>query len=158
MCAGRLWQSMQSMRCRGALAIWSLFNFESWAKVLGHPPLHILHVNVRNDLSLLIGCYELNLIGDIHVPVDSFRSSCRRIAAARFNQHANLTRSILFVAGIVGEDLELRSVKFSGPVALFAGVLRRTQVVYWRRRRARVGVEGHCIYLMCARQLGLHKP
>src|SRR3954469_24513086 len=98
-------------------------------KVLGHAALQILHMNVGNYLAFLIAGDVLNLVADVHVPVNAFRSTGSGIASAGFNQHANLADGVFLIAGVVGEDLKLSAVKLLRPVALLAGILRRAQVV-----------------------------
>ena len=72
MWVGRLWQSTQSMRCFAALAICSLVSGESFDEVLGDAALHVFHVNVGDDLALLIGGHVGDLVADVHVPVNAF--------------------------------------------------------------------------------------
>src|SRR6478672_7650875 len=92
-------------------------------------------MNVRNRLALLIGSNVFDLVADIHMPVNSLGGSGRGIAAPSLDDHPNLAQRVLLVVSIVREDLQLSAVEFLRPVALFAGLLRRAQVLHRSRNR-----------------------
>ena len=54
---------------------------------------------------MIVSGDEINLVGDVHVPVDSFRGSGRRVATTSVDQQADQVRSIFLIAAVVGEYL-----------------------------------------------------
>ena len=60
--------------------------------ILGHASLLIFDVNVGNDLVLLVGGHIVDLVADVHVPVNAFGRSRGRIAAAGLDDHADLAQ------------------------------------------------------------------
>ena len=119
--------------------------------IFRHMPLQVFHVDISNHLSFNISRNISNFVGNVHVPMNAFGRAGGWISAASLDQHADLSRRVLFVAGVVGEDFELRSIKFPGPMALLTSLLRRTQIVDRRLNRARIGVEDRLVYLARAR-------
>ena len=73
--------------------------------VLSDVSLPIFDAYPRNNLPMLISRNICNLVGDIHVPVDSRHQPGGRTAAADIYQHSQLTHGVLFVVTIVGNHL-----------------------------------------------------
>ena len=100
-------------------------------RVFSDIAVSILHPNPRNDLPLLIGGYERDLIREIHVPVNPCNWTTRRIAATDIYQHPGLAHGILLIVRVMIERLDLSAIKLRGPVTLFTGLIRRTHVMDW---------------------------
>src|SRR5215472_1378149 len=66
--------------------------------VFGETPLLVFHADVGNHLALVVAGDVVDLIGNVHVPVNAFGSAGGGIAAAGFNQHTNLAGRVLLVA------------------------------------------------------------
>ena len=115
--------------------------------ILRYMTLHISDMNVGYHLPLLVGGNIFDLIGNVHMPVNAFRSTCGRIATPRLDEHTDLTGGVAFIAGKMGEDFELGTIEFTRPMALLTGVLRRAQVMHGRRDRPRKRVEGSSKHL-----------
>ena len=126
--------------------------------ILGDPALLVLDANVRNDLVLLVRGHEVDLVGNVHVPVDAFGRARGGISAARLDEHPYLVQRVLLIVGVVREDFELATIEFLRPMALLAGFLRGTQILYRRGNRPREGIEDGGKNLAAARELRLHKP
>src|SRR6185503_7684077 len=104
-------------------------------------------------LPLFVRSNVVNLVADVHVPVNAFRGSSCGISAAGFNEQLDLVRRVLFITGIMRKDFELRSVKLLWPVTLLAGLLRRTQIVDRRWNWTRIGIKGGGKHLPQTRHL-----
>src|SRR5581483_8925767 len=135
------------------LAEWSIFGH-----VFGDAPLHVLGADIGNDLALVVGGNVADLVGNIHVPVNSGGCAGRGIAAAGLDQHANLALGVFFVAGKVSKYLELGTVEFARPVAFLAGILRGTKIVHGGRDRPWEGVEGDRQHLPCSGEFRADVP
>jgi len=84
-----------------------------------------LRPHPRNDLELRVRCDVLDLVDDVHVPVDSGRAD---LAAAGLDQHLRLAGRVDLVVAEVIEDLELRSPELLGQWQFSQVLLRRSQV------------------------------
>ena len=74
-------------------------------EVLGDSPLIIFHSDPRNFLPLGIGGAVVDLIGNIHMPVDSRGDPGRGAASAGAQQASNLAHAVLLVVAKSGDDL-----------------------------------------------------
>src|SRR5690349_5513859 len=106
--------------------------------VFSHIAIAIFHSNPRNDLSLSVGSDKGDLIGKIHMPVNSRYWTTRRIATTDINQHPCLPQRVLLVVGVVIKRLELSTVKLRGPMTLLARLIGRPHIV--NRRLDRSGI------------------
>src|SRR5437588_1661803 len=59
-----------------------------FGEVLGDAALHIFDVNVGNDLAFLVGGHIVDLVADVHVPVDAFGGAGGGISTAGLDAHA----------------------------------------------------------------------
>ena len=84
----------------------------------------IFDVNVGNDLALFVGCHIIDLIADVHVPVNAFGCSRSGIATARLDDHSDLAHGVFFIIGVMREDFELTAIELLRPMTLLAGFLR----------------------------------
>src|SRR5712692_27170 len=73
--------------------------------VLGDVALLVLYTHPENHLAMFVGRDIVNLVGDVHVPVDSgYQAGCRT-AAADIYQHTSLAHGVLLVKTVIGENL-----------------------------------------------------
>ena len=106
-------------------------------------PSRVSHPHVRDHLPLGIGGDVLDLVGEVHVPVDAGADAQRRAAAADVHRQRRDRLGVLLVVGVFTEHAHLVAVELLGPVALLAGVARRPHRVHGRRHglSARSGVD-----------------
>lgn len=105
--------------------------------------LVVFYFHPGNHLTLLVRGNISDFIGDVHVPMDTCYRASAGAAATDIYQHAYLAGSVAFIIRIVIEHFHLRPKKLLWPVALFARLRRRTQVVNRRSDRTRVLIETH---------------
>ena len=74
-------------------------------EVLGYSPLVIFHSDPRDFLSLGIGGAVVDLVGDIHVPVDARGDPGRGAASAGAQQASDLAHAVLLVVAESCDDL-----------------------------------------------------
>ena len=98
-------------------------------------------MNIGNDLALVVGRHVVDLVADVHVPVNAFGRAGGGISAASLDDHADLAQGVGFIVGVVREDFELPAVEFLRPMALLASFLCRAQIVHGCRNGPRVGIE-----------------
>src|ERR1019366_2034634 len=108
--------------------------------VLGHPAILVLYAHPGNHLALLVAGKVGDLVGDVHVPVDTFTGLPEfGIAATDLYQHAEHARRVLLIDAVMSEGFELRPPEFPRPVALLAGLLRGAKILHRGRNGTRIG-------------------
>ena len=103
----------------------------------------------------LVGADELDLVGEVHVPVDALDVAVHRVAAADVEQHADRPRGVCLVGEEVVEGLLDHAGVFLPPVAALAGLLGRAAVALVEADRPLEVAEGGMLELAHAVDLGL---
>src|SRR5579884_4259929 len=89
--------------------------------------------NPGNVLPLVIRRVVLDLVSDIHVPMDATAGWTKTwVSTAYLDEHANGSRGVVLVRAEVREGLQLSAPKLPRPVTLFTSLLRRTKICHWR--------------------------
>src|SRR6185369_5785929 len=110
--------------------------------------LLVLDPHPRNYLSLFVRCDVIDRVGDIHVPVNSCDHASVATTTTHVDEHSCLTKRVLFVVRIVIENFYLRAKELLRPVALFARLRGRTQIVNRRSDGTRIFLERDRIKLI----------
>src|SRR5262249_54503182 len=76
------WTAMAIEAVHAANIMWRRVAFEIIGSVFGRLTLGVSHAHPRDRFGVFIGGEVLDLISDIHVPVNSANRSARRITAA----------------------------------------------------------------------------
>ena len=98
-------------------------------------PVTILQPDPGNILTFLIGRDVRDLIRHVHMPMNAPDLTRSRAPATRFQQHSSLIERVFFVVPVMVKDLELFTVEFLRPMALFARLAGGPQVVHRRWNR-----------------------
>src|ERR1035437_2098767 len=103
--------------------------------------LTVFDADPRDLLPMIVCRNVIDLIGDIHVPMDPLHLTARRTAAANVDQHLSLAEGIVFVKAVTVKDFQLRTEKLLGPVAGFTSFRRGAKGVDRGGYRSREFVE-----------------
>ena len=125
---------------------------------LGDYALRVHDADPGDFLPRHIGGDVLDLVLDVHVPVDAAFRPVRRVGTADFHQETEREGRVGFVAEEVVVGAFEVADEFLRPMALLAGFLRRAQVFDRRGDRARVFVKGRGVKLVGAGNLGFDEP
>ena len=122
-------------------AVRELIRRDAVHDVLAYGSGTILHADPRDHLTLVVRRDVLDLVGDVHVPVDALRDAGPLAAAADMDLQRRHRLGVLLVFAVLGHAADLVAVEFLRPVALLASLARRPQSPHGRRSRTRIGVK-----------------
>src|SRR5207302_7474192 len=105
------------------------------SEILRDPSAAVLNADPGDLLPLAVGGYIRDLIGEVHVPVNSSSRARGLTAASCLHQHAHFARRALFVVLIMIEHFELRAEVLLRRVALLAGLTGGAEIVDRSRNR-----------------------